>query len=338
MLSFSAHYFDGRLTDPVPARATPQAGGVSIEIPSGTLFWPGDSFRVAGAGPPVSLATLAQPVQSLVVQDRRFLDQIVYHHPAHAQPRRRNPALTAAFSLLGALALLAISLPFLAGFLVILIPNSWEERLGRLAFEAHTQGTPVCATPPIIETIVERLDRGGEFSFRVTVLDDLQVNAFALPGGRIGVYRGLLERLRSPEELAAVLAHEIEHVTQRHSTSALLRTLSLGALITLVTGEPGAATEIGRQLASLHFSRQAEEQADRAGARRLARAGIHPEAMIRVFELLESLAAAAPPAYLSTHPPAAARREIIRDEVAGLKVFSRPLPDAAWPPPRQSCR
>jgi predicted Zn-dependent protease len=79
------------------------------------------------------------------------------------------------------------------------------------------------------------------YTFRVMVVNDPIVNALAAPGGYILVFRGLLDRTRSPEELAGVLAHESQHVLKRHTTRALLENVSSGLLVAALMGERAAS-------------------------------------------------------------------------------------------------
>jgi predicted Zn-dependent protease len=128
--------------------------------------------------------------------------------------------------------------------------------------------------------------------YRFTVLDSPQVNAFALPGGYIYVTRGILSYLNTEDDLAAVLAHEIGHVTARHavrqhSTSTL--TSVAGAILASQAGVQGAgdiANILGTALVR-GYGREHELEADRLGAEYLVRAGYDPDAMLNVIRVLK---------------------------------------------------
>ena len=115
-------------------------------------------------------------------------------------------------------------IPAAAAILAAHVPVSWEERLGQAAVEQLTASRRRCVDPEreaAIDAIVKLLlapRPSVPYTFRVTVVDDQTVNAFAVPGGQVILLRGLLERTRTPEELAGVLAHELQHVLQRHAT------------------------------------------------------------------------------------------------------------------------
>jgi predicted Zn-dependent protease len=168
------------------------------------------------------------------------------------------------------------------------------------------------------------------WSFKV--LDDPTVNAFALPGGYVYVTRGILADLSSEAELAAVLGHEIGHVTARHSVHRQSeQLLATGAVWTAaVILDPDYADDwaalgmIGLSLAFLAYSRADERQADDLGLRYLMRAGYDPQQMPGVFEMLEQVSQAEPgghvPNWLSTHPDPGKRRLRISEEVTAVQA------------------
>jgi predicted Zn-dependent protease len=120
-----------------------------------------------------------------------------------------------------------------------------------------------------IGNLLEKLTRAlppQPYVFQVRVVDSPVVNAFAAPGGYIVIYKGLLQMTQSPEEFAGVLAHEIQHVINRHVTRQLLQQASMGIVFGAMTGDLNGAMSLGVQVASLlgglSYSRDAEEEAD----------------------------------------------------------------------------
>src|SRR5438046_2895507 len=126
------------------------------------------------------------------------------------------------------------------------------------------------------------------YPLRVYVVDMPTVNAFAAPGGSVVIFRGLLQRTDSPEQLAGVLAHEFQHVLQRHSTRAIIQHTSSGLLIAALTGDvtgPLAyGLEAARVLGHLRYSREAETEAGAEGLTMLLAARVDPAGMITFFE------------------------------------------------------
>lgn len=133
----------------------------------------------------------------------------------------------------------------------------------------------------------------SELSYHFTVIDSPDINAFALPGGYIYIHRGLLAYLSSEAQLAAVLGHEVGHVTARHSVQQQSQSQAwgiLGQAVAIGTGV-GAAGDVTSALGSAFvrgYGRDMELQADGLGAQYLARAGYDPQAMIEVVEVLKS--------------------------------------------------
>ena len=139
-----------------------------------------------------------------------------------------------------------------------------------------------------------------EFQFMVATSED--VNAFALPGGFVVVNRGLLAAAESGEEVAAVLAHELSHVTLRHSTKRVAGSLGVSAALALILGavDLGAPAYTLAHLSGLGYERDQEREADEVGRALLMRAGISPIGMATFFERLSS--SLHPPEVVSTHP------------------------------------
>lgn len=172
------------------------------------------------------------------------------------------------------------------------------------------------------------------WAFRV--VDDPVVNAFALPGGFIYVTRGILAHMSSEAELAAVLGHEIGHVTARHSVNQLSKQQLLGiGLLAGVVASPEAARyadllQTGLGLLTLKFSRDDERQADELGLRYLVRGGYDPREMPRVFNMLGRVSEAAKeggrvPGWLSTHPDPGAREELAAQAIRSADSSSGDL-------------
>lgn len=217
------------------------------------------------------------------------------------------------------------------------IPVEQEIQLGEQAFEAMRATLTLQESGPAydaVTTIGKRLSTGSRYTYRFYVAKNSQINAFALPGGIIVVYTGLIEATRRPEELAGVLAHEIQHVEQRHSLNAAIKNLGLRGLWALVTGDIGGAIfgKAAVRLLSLSFSRDAERDADSHGFDTLVEQDIDPAGMADFFKVLGEKQANGP-AFLSTHPGSEDREKALRarlDELKGRQF--KPLEFGSWPP------
>jgi predicted Zn-dependent protease len=176
------------------------------------------------------------------------------------------------------------------------------------------------------------------------VVNSDQVNAFALPGGKISLTRGLLANMKSEDEMASVLAHEIGHVTARHSVAQYTR----GAFISMAVAGAGVAlsntdyAEAGAMAAGaagsllmLSYSRDQERQADELGYEYMVRSGYNPVGQVRTFEMFGGLNKSEPDfiaAMLSSHPLTTDRVQAAqrRLEAAPLSVRNRPLKTARF--------
>lgn len=178
------------------------------------------------------------------------------------------------------------------------------------------------------------------WTFRV--IDDPVVNAFALPGGYVYVTRGILAYLNTEAELAAVLGHEIGHVTARHGASQMSKAqlaqlgLGVGSMVSSRVAQYGGLAEQGLGMLFLKYSRDDERQADDLGLRYLLRTGYDPRPMPGVFRMLKSVGDASGggrvPAWLSSHPDPEMREERVEAAIAatGEDYSGRPAGGAAY--------
>lgn len=177
-----------------------------------------------------------------------------------------------------------------------------------------------------------------EQKIRIFAVRDSSINAFALPGGYVGINSGLIATSRDEAELVSVLAHEIAHVGQRHvargmtqstQSSHVMMAALAGALLAALSGSAdlamgvatfGQAAAIDQQLG---FSRQAEQEADRIGFQMLSQAGYDPKGMAKMFQrLMQSSRLNEPPrgSYASTHPLSIQRQSDIENRIANAPV------------------
>lgn len=165
--------------------------------------------------------------------------------------------------------------------------------------------------------------KGEPWQFSFDVIDDKQVNAFALPGGPTFFYTGLLDKLKTEDELAGVLGHEMTHVLREHWAYAYADSqkrnllLNLGLILFKANRSLGNLAGISNQLIfDLPFSRKHESEADDGGFDLMVRSGYNPQGEADVFTLLRSLSkGGSPPAFLSDHPDDSSRIRHIQDKI-----------------------
>ncbi len=174
----------------------------------------------------------------------------------------------------------------------------------------------------IAQTTAFRRDATG-WQWEVNVLDSPEVNAWCMPGGKIAVYTGLIDKLKiTDDELAAVMGHEIAHALREHSRERASEQAIAGIGISVVAAVAGVG-QLGQKgmeyayqgLLGLPNSRKHETEADRIGVELAARAGYDPRAAITLWQKMGKAGGDEPPKFLSTHPP---RNERVKD----LTVYS----------------
>ena len=170
-----------------------------------------------------------------------------------------------------------------------------------------------------------------EFRYTFDVVNQKEINAFALPGGPMFLNRGMIEAAKTEAEVAGVMAHEISHVALRHGTAQATKAekFQIGAILGQIAGAAvggtlggiiGQGSQIGLGTYFLKFGRAAESQADILGAQMLARAGYNPREMANMFKTIESEGGNRGPEFMSSHPNPGNRFNAINKEADALKV------------------
>lgn len=361
--SWQGSYFDGRTTARHPVTIILAPSGFELHIADGTrAFWPyGDIMQTQGsyAGEPVRLERGRPLPEAVVVEDPAFLDALRHfarENAAQFEGPRHRASLASLVLLAGAASLVLIAgmilwgIPALADLVTPVIPTSWEVALGESVVPQLAPSDRRCTDSRLqdsVDGIVARLAAArpdSPYRFHVTVVDGPVFNAFAAPGGQIVVFRKMLQAAEKPEDLAGVLAHEMQHISRRHAMKALVRDLSTAAIVGAVfgdiTGIGALAVQAGRTLTTLHYSRETEAEADREGLSLLQAARVDPAGMIRFFETLKKQTGdAGLPAYLSTHPDTDERLAAMKALAAAMPVNAEPLlEDAQWDEVKRLCR
>lgn len=219
-----------------------------------------------------------------------------------------------------------IKLPSFGGGTSSVISQQQEYELGRAWLMAYRGRMKECDDTVLYDYLEHLIYKLAEYSelqdhrLDLIVIDDASMNAFAVPGGVIGVNTGLFNYAKSEAQLSSVLSHEIAHLSQRHfarrvetqkRNSTATMAGMLGALVLAVTvgGDAGMAAMTGTMAASqgrtLHYSRQNEQEADRIGLKTMSAAGMDPKAMSGMFDqMLQATRYAGnkPPEFMLTHP------------------------------------
>ncbi|MFM7232874.1 MAG: M48 family metallopeptidase [bacterium] len=337
-----ADWYEGRSPHARSAQVWADADGLWVE-PAGApaRLWPHAEVVVvrASRGGPVQLERRADPVEVIIAREPAVLADLRAAAPT-AQARRlgrasatgaRHLVTVLATAVVLLLALWRFGIPWLADAAAVRVPVEWERQAGRtmvsqMVPEAKRVRDPAVTMLPTTIHHALRGPLGGE----LLVWRDPMVNAFAAPGGTVVVTTGLLARLTGPDQLAAVVAHEVGHVERRHHARRVLRDASVQVLLALLVGDtsPAAgALQAAGQLAQLSYSREHERESDDYAVETLARHGLPAEAMAQALECIAqgNDGAGRMPAFVSTHPGT-------EERVARVRAAADAHPVAGTPP------
>ena len=308
MTAFQGRYNDGLTAQPRAVTVVLEEKGLRIDGQGVSSFWPYDRLRLLDeefGGAPFRLA-LAGQAERLTAEGP--VPPEIFAVAPRLQAKRRRPARGLAKAL-GAIVLavlllffvLAVAIPQGARWAAALVPEAWEEALGEQGYEQLRRilgglNDPValCEGPQgrgQLDRLAARLagtSTGAAEMPRISILDHAVINAFALPGGRILVMRGLLDDVEGPDELAGVLAHEIGHIRERHALQGLMESLGIGFFFGLLLGDVGTAAGAvgGDILLKQSYSRELERAADDHALEVLIDAGIDAGGLFRFFRRL----------------------------------------------------
>ena len=192
----------------------------------------------------------------------------------------------------------------------------------RQSSDAGQRSYVACVTNAIVAQLPANM-RGG---WETAVFVDEDPNAFALPGGKVGVYTGIFKVARNQDQLAGVIAHEIGHVVSRHHDERITRQMGAAGAVQLLgalAGDYGQlASQGGSILAQAGFllpgSRAQESEADVVGQQLMARAGFDPRGAVSLWQNMIAAGGSRPPEWLSTHPNPQARIGELQSRAASL--------------------
>jgi predicted Zn-dependent protease len=209
---------------------------------------------------------------------------------------------------------------------LILVSEGQISEMGVTAFQEMRAQTPQTNDPAvrnyvncITNAIIEQLPADARrMQWEVAVFEDDSPNAFALPGGKMGVHTGMVKLAENQDQLAAVIGHEIAHVLARHHAERISQQFATQTGVQLVSAMAGPQTATKQQLMGLlglgaqvgillPYSREQEREADVYGLDLMAKAGFDPRASVGLWQNMSAAAGQRAPEFLSTHPAPASR-------------------------------
>ncbi|MFP5504408.1 MAG: M48 family metallopeptidase [Candidatus Sericytochromatia bacterium] len=342
MEAVKVQFFDSRLDDRLPGRATFRAREVVVRLDDGqthVLPYVGAQVSLGGSADATPILTLAvEPPHyvRLYLEDRDFAAKLDPGMPeavrrplarlsGHAKLGRGKPvAIALALALAGVLAWQGTFWAFDAA--VSAVPPAWEVKLGEALAEGETAGAiedaeVTGAIAAITDRLMARLPADQPYRFQFHAVADAQENAFALPGGQVLITSALIAAAETPDEVAGVLGHEIQHVLGRHSFRRMAKELGLTFVFAAMFGDVGVIAAAGKNMIGLSFDREQELESDRVGLRLAYEAGFEPGAMTGFFRRMQKEGEGEQVlALLSTHPAHG-------DRLAQIDRFTREWPE-----------
>lgn len=336
MQSFTAHIVDGLSAARRVVQVTLGEDGILIAASDrgAAARWGYGDVQVVPDEDERGSLRLAHGPARLAVEDPRFAAALYAAAPQLRPPPAARRALYAALAIaisLAAVAAIWWMLPLATNRAVAWIPPALEERLGDQQLKTfdllQCRGV---AGQVALDDLVHRLTAHADLRFRVKVIvaDMGIVNAFALPGGRIVVLRGLLAQAKSADEVAGVLAHELTHTLKRHPLRHLMAQAGVEVLTETMLGYNTSAGNTGALMASFTYSRGEEAEADAGAVELLRQADISTAGLADFFDRLSHGAEQAIPPYLSNHPAPAERLAAVR--AAGATGTTPALSPLQW--------
>ncbi len=268
--------------------------------------------------------------------------------------QKRRVGIWAVFALGSVAAMVFAIVPALAVALAAFISPEREAGIGRMVerqveflLNGSSDGEWICrdaagqaAFDKMLRALAPENTQG--YDLRVQVVDVDELNAFALPGGQLTFFDGLIQNATTQEQIAGVLAHEIAHVIERHPMESVLRAAGSAGVISLLFGDATGGTVaaiVAQQLVNASHSRLAETQADDFAIHAMKRVSVNPAGLADFFDSLtdEYGDAAAADGWASSHPPTQKRAETARSAFNPNETYVDILTSAEWAALKNMC-
>ena len=236
---------------------------------------------------------------------------------------------TVAISLLTSVAIVSCATSPTGRTQLKLVSDAQMEQMGAAAFSQLKQKTPPTSNGAVsgyVECIARAITRevAADQQWEVRTFDDDQINAFALPGGKIGVYTGLINKAtENQDQLAAVVGHEVAHVLAGHSAARVSNDMAAQLGVSVLAGATGYDPQLigmgANLLLLLPYGRGDESEADILGLNYMARAGFDPRQAVNLWvNMARASEGNKPPEFLSTHPAETTRIRDIQRELPNV--------------------
>jgi beta-barrel assembly-enhancing protease len=210
-----------------------------------------------------------------------------------------------------------------------LITPKYEAHLGDQMFQSAVAPTSLDGKrTAMVQSFADKLKLSETYDIKVSVLKSDEINAFAVPGGHIVIYSGLIDRMQRYDELVALLGHEVTHINERHTTRSILKELSskLFLIFFMDVSQVGAILLLNAdKLRGLSYSRSLEIEADEKGLAIMRRNKIDANGMVRLFERLKAADTLSTPTILNTHPLTDKRIRYTKENIQSNKQVDKAI-------------
>lgn len=333
-------YFDGNSSKAHNAEVTWSDAGIRLQANGETIFWEKANISIDSLN--ASNVTMLKygefPYQTLELsdQDAEVIIASLDLNPIQSASRyimQANPVKVVVFAAITLVALIGlytfVVAPTVGERVASIVPQNAEIALGKQVYNniKHTILPVDSIKSEVLNQFYKECGFPSNYPVHLSYSNNPMVNAFALPGGHIVVFEGIVNEMQCYDELAALLGHELAHVNQRHSIKQIGRSIAGYLIISALTGDIAGASSIIidniNQVNQLSNSRKAETEADEVGLGYLREAKLRPSAMVDLFTRLESGTSIGldsiiqkverPIEFLSTHPLTSKRIENIED-------------------------
>jgi Zn-dependent protease with chaperone function len=275
------------------------------------------------------------PYQSLICRDAQFLKELKTQ--CHDEPIVANlfkngkstfvKLMLVIASIFIGLLLLAyfFLLPWMVNKAVENFSSDYEKKFGKVMFDQVKASEKWDATQTkLLNDFFDSLHFKTKYDIEILYVKKDEVNAYAMPGGYMVVYDGIIKKMKSEEELAGLLAHEFSHIQLKHTLKSTFNSIGFSALLQIIFGgfDDSVIGLLGNQteqLRQLHYSRTLEQEADENGFKLMKAQQLDPHGMINLFERLKAESNDIIPSILSTHPLPAERIKYIQDLISNNK-------------------
>jgi predicted Zn-dependent protease len=325
-LTYKARYFNGQSSRPFVADVSVNETGIDI-----TYYDEHNHYKqvkwekgyIKELQIHSSIVMLQFEGQQLEVTDRDFIAAYRQHSQKSSSRKIRlsTPAIIT-LSAAGFMALLVLSyftlLPFVADRVAQHFPVEYEIEMGEKMYNNILAESRVDKhQSAAITRFFKNLNIKSEYPVHIAVIKDTIVNAYALPGGGIIVYDAIIRTMKTPEELAALLAHEYSHVQLKHTTRNVFRSLAGYFFISIIFSDANGLVNLvidnANQLQNLSYSRELEHEADANGLQILKQNKLATSGMISLFQSLKQSSTQDVNEIISTHPDLENRIQFVKE-------------------------